>query len=199
MQKAKNVYWQHGRITRQDRERLNGHKGATIWLTGLSGSGKTTVAVMLEERLYQRGCRAIVLDGDNVRHGLNKDLSFSRDDREENIRRISELAKLLTTKGIISITAFISPYTTDRHNARALQEKGDFIEVYLNCPLTECERRDPKGLYKRARAGELKEFTGVDDPYEVPDDAEVIIDTWRDEPDACVDKIIKYLEDNGIL
>ena len=194
------IYWHAGKITRKDRASLNGHRGVTIWLTGLSASGKSTIANKLEEKLYERGCRAVVvLDGDNVRHGLNKDLGFSREDREENIRRISELAKILTMSGIINIIAFISPYKKDRDKARAIQGDGDFIEVYVNCPLEVCERRDPKGLYKKARKDEIKEFTGVSDLYQQPENPEIVLDTWNNDAGTCVEKIVKYLVDQEII
>jgi len=195
---SKDIYRHEGKITREGREKRNRHKGVTIWLTGLSASGKSSIACLLEERLFERGCHAVVLDGDNVRHGLNKDLGFSKEDRDENIRRISELAVLLTTKGIITIAAFISPYKEDRRRARALHS-GDFIEVFLNCPLGVCEQRDPKGLYKKARAGELKCFTGIDDPYEEPEASELVLDTCKDDLERCVDDIIEYLAKTGIL
>jgi adenylyl-sulfate kinase len=196
---AENIYCRSERITRVDRETLNGHKAVTIWLTGLSGSGKSTVAEMLEERLFKKRCQAIVLDGDNVRHGLNKDLGFTMESRKENIRRVSELAKLMTSKGIITIVAFISPYRQDRTAAMIIHEKDDFIEAYLNCPLAVCEKRDPKGLYKRVRAGEITGFTGIDDPYDIPEKPEVVLDTWKLTPDDCVEKIIYYLKERGVF
>lgn len=194
-----NIRWHYSTIGRDDRERKNGHKGVTIWLTGLSASGKSTVACRLEERLFRMGCHAIVLDGDNVRHGLNKNLGFSKEDREENIRRIAELAKLFTSVGIINITAFISPYRADRDGARALQPVGDFVEVYVRCPLEVCEGRDPKGLYKKARAGLISEFTGVSHPYEPPESPEVVLDTDAMTPDECVDGLLGYLHKNGYV
>src|ERR1044071_2982032 len=158
-QKATNIVWHQGAVTRADREQMNGHKGATVWLTGLSGSGKSTIAVDLEKRLCERGVRTYILDGDNIRHGLNKDLGFSPADRTENIRRIGEVAKLFTEAGVIVATAFISPYRADRDQVRKIMKDGDFIEVFVHAPLDVCEQRDPKGLYKKARAGEVKEFT----------------------------------------
>ncbi|HLB25802.1 MAG TPA: adenylyl-sulfate kinase, partial [Nitrospirota bacterium] len=199
MQKAQNIFWHHGEITREDRERADGHKGVTIWLTGLSASGKSTVASLLEKRLFFMGCHTIVLDGDNIRHGLNKNLGFSKEDREENIRRIAELAKLFTSKGIINITAFISPYRADRDSARAIQQEGDFIEVYVRCPIDICEKRDPKGLYGKARAGLVKGFTGIDDPYEEPERPELVLDTDAKDPDECVDEILSLLVSRGVL
>ena len=199
MQRPDNITWHHGAITREDRERLYGHKGVTLWMTGLSASGKSTIACLIEEMLFVRGCVAMVLDGDNVRHGLNRNLGFSREDREENIRRIAELARLITSEGIITITSFISPYLADRSAARAMQPAGDFIEVYIRCPIEVCEQRDPKGLYKRARAGLLKEFTGVDDPYEPPLSAEVVLDTDRYTAEECAGQVIEYLEEKGYM
>ncbi len=195
----RNIYWHKGSITRDDRERVQGYRGCTIWLTGLSGSGKSTVAHKLEEKLFELGIKTYVLDGDNIRFGLNKDLSFSREARKENIRRIAEVAKLFTDAGVINITAFISPYIEDRLNARKIQKEGDFIEVYVRCPIDICEERDPKGLYKKARAGELKEFTGVDDPYEEPENPELILDTGKEGVDESVDKIINYLKEKGYI
>src|SRR5512144_1533567 len=163
-QKATNIVWHKGAVTREDREQLNGHKGCTVWLTGLSGSGKSTIAVDLEKRLCERGVRTYILDGDNIRHGLNKNLGFSPADRAENIRRIGEVAKLFTDAGAVTITAFVSPYRSDRAAVRALLGPADFVEVFVDAPLEVCEARDPKGLYKRARAGEIEEFTGVSAP-----------------------------------
>src|SRR5438874_3140723 len=178
-QKATNIVWHQGAVTRADRERLSGHRSATVWFTGLSGSGKSTIAVALEKALWERGVHAFVLDGDNVRHGLNKNLGFSPADRTENIRRIGEVAKLFTEAGIVALTAFISPYRADRDQVRALMPTGDFIEVYVECPIDVCEQRDVKGLYKKARAGEIKEFTGISAPYEAPLRPELAIDTSR--------------------
>src|SRR6185295_4074482 len=166
-QKATNIVWHPGAVTRADREQLNGHRGAIVWFTGLSGSGKSTIAVELEKALLLRGVRAFVLDGDNVRHGLNKNLGFSPADRTENIRRIGEVAKLFTDAGIVALTAFISPYRADRDQVRALLGE-DFVEVMVDCPLEVCEKRDVKGLYGLARAGKIPEFTGISAPYEPP-------------------------------
>jgi len=199
MEDQRNIKWHHSTVTRELRERQNGHKGLTIWFTGLSASGKSTVANCLEEKLFKMGCHAMVLDGDNIRHGLNKNLGFSKEDREENIRRIGELAKLLTSKAIINIAAFISPYRTDRAAARALQDEGDFIEVYIKCPIEVCEKRDPKGYYQKARAGLIKGFTGVTDPYEEPEDPELVIDSSLNDAGQCADDIIRYLEGAGVL
>jgi len=172
--KATNVVWHPGNVTREDRQRITGHKGCTVWFTGLSGSGKSTIAVALEKTLWDRGIRSYILDGDNIRHGLNSDLGFSPEDRTENIRRIGEVAKLFTDAGLVAITAFISPYRADRDQVRALMP-ADFIEVFVDCPVDVCEQRDVKGLYKKARAGEIKEFTGVSAPYEAPAAPELVI------------------------
>jgi len=172
---ATNVHWHEGDITREHRTKLLGHKGATLWFTGLSGSGKSTVAVELEGTLSELGVLAYRLDGDNVRMGINKNLGFSAEDRAENIRRIGEVAKLFADSGVVALSSFISPYRADRDQVRALHEAAgiDFIEIYVDCSLEAAESRDPKGLYKKARAGEIKNFTGIDDPYEAPDSPEI--------------------------
>lgn len=197
--KSTNIKWHHGKITREDRVALMKQKGLTVWLTGLSGSGKSTIAVELEHALLENGHQAYILDGDNIRHGLNKNLGFSPEDRSENIRRIGEVAKLFTDSNIITVTAFISPYRADRDNARKLQKPGEFIEVYVKCPLEVCEERDTKGLYKKARAGEVKEFTGISAPYEEPENAEMIIDTSEMNLEQSVRAILKYLEEKGYI
>ncbi len=197
-QKATNIVWHQGAVTRADREQMNGHKGCTVWLTGLSGSGKSTIAVDLEKRLCERGVRTYILDGDNIRHGLNKNLGFSPADRTENIRRIGEVAKLFTDAGVVALTAFISPYRADRDQVRALMP-DDFIEVHVECPVDVCEQRDVKGLYKKARAGEIKEFTGVSAPYEAPLTPELTIDTSEQSVDASARQILAYLEQRGIV
>jgi len=197
-QKATNIVWHQGAVTRADREQMNGHKGCTVWLTGLSGSGKSTIAVDLEKRLCERGVRTYILDGDNIRHGLNKNLGFSPADRTENIRRIGEVAKLFTDAGVVALTAFISPYRADRDQVRALMP-DDFIEVHVECPVDVCEQRDVKGLYKKARAGEIKEFTGVSAPYEAPLTPELTIDTSRQSVEASAQQILAYLEQRGIV
>ena len=198
-QKATNIKWHHGKITKEDRIKLMKQKGVTIWLTGLSGSGKSTIAVELEHALLENGHQAYILDGDNIRHGLNKNLGFSPEDRSENIRRIGEVAKLFTDANIITITAFISPYRQDRENARKLQKNGEFIEVYVKCPLEVCEQRDTKGLYKKARAGEVKEFTGISAPYEEPVNHEITIDTSKMPVEESIRAILKYLEEKGYV
>ena len=196
--KATNITWHHGDITRADRERANGHKSAVLWFTGLSASGKSTLAHAVENTLFDRGCNTYVLDGDNIRHGLNKDLGFSPQDREENIRRIGEVATLFADAGVIAITAFISPYRADRDKARAIG--GDsFIEVYVKCDLDVCEARDPKGLYKKARAGQIPEFTGISAPYEEPDHPELVIDTSYETLEQSAARVIAYLEERGLL
>jgi adenylylsulfate kinase len=198
-QKATNIVWHQGAVNREDREKLNGHKGATIWLTGLSGSGKSTIAVDLEKRLCERGVRTYILDGDNVRHGLNKNLGFSPEDRTENIRRIGEVAKLFTDAGLVAITAFISPYRADRDQVRALMKPGDFVEIHVDCPVEVCEQRDVKGLYKKARAGEIKEFTGISAPYEAPANAELTLASHELSVDAAVSKVVDYLVSKGVV
>ncbi len=197
--KSTNITWHSGKISPDDRKKNIGQKGVTIWLTGLSGSGKSTIGVELEHALVENGHQAYMLDGDNVRHGLNSNLGFSPEDRTENIRRIGEVSKLFTDACIINITAFISPYMEDRKVARTIQSKGDFIEVYVKCPLEVCEERDTKGLYKKARAGEIPEFTGISAPYEEPDNAEIVIDTSKLSIDDATKEIYGYLEENGYL
>lgn len=198
-QKATNITWHQGKITKEDREKLLGQRGVTLWFTGLSGSGKSTVAHEVEKKLYDRGHLSFVLDGDNIRHGLNKDLGFSPEDREENIRRIGEVAHLFTEAGFITITSFISPYKADRKKARDLAKPGEFIEIYVACPLEECERRDPKGLFKKARAGIIPEFTGISAPYEEPENPEIVLETDKLSVDECANIVISYLEDIGVI
>jgi adenylylsulfate kinase len=198
-QKATNITWHGGHIGRPEREALLGQRGATIWLTGLSGSGKSTIAVAVEAELVRRGRLAYVLDGDNVRHGLNKNLGFSPTDRTENIRRIAEVAKLFTDCGVLAFTSFISPYRADRAAARALFAPGDFIEVYVAADVSTCEGRDPKGLYKQARAGKIPEFTGISAPYEEPEAPELVLDTSKQTPQESVEALVAYLERKGHL
>ncbi len=197
--KSENIVWHETTVSKTEREKISGHRGCTVWLTGLSGSGKSTLANLLEKALWERGARAYVLDGDNVRHGLNKDLGFSPEDREENIRRIGEVAALFTEAGIINVTAFISPYKGDRDKVREIMADGDFVEVYVKCDLDECEKRDPKGLYKKARAGEIPEFTGISAPYEEPDKAELIVDTTSQSQEDSLQALLSYLEEKGYL
>lgn len=192
--KARNNYWSRSKITTSQRDALNRHPGCIVWLTGLSGAGKSTIAVRLEQALYKLRRRAYILDGDNIRHGLCSDLGFSHDDRTENIRRTGEVARLFADAGIICIAAFISPYRADRDLARGIAPRGKFLEIYVNAPLEVCERRDPKGLYARARAGELKNFTGISAPYEPPLKAEIELDTNKLSVTECVGIILKRLD-----
>lgn len=193
--KATNIVWHDMNVKRQDREKLLNQRGTVLWFTGLSGSGKSTVASLLEKKLHSMGKLTYLLDGDNVRHGLNSDLGFSEEDRIENIRRISELSKLFLDAGIITITTFISPFINDRERVKKLLCE-DFIEVYIDCPLEICEKRDPKGIYKKARQGEIKNFTGIDSPYEKPISPEITVSTHLNSIDECVDSIIDYLNTN---
>ena len=195
--KATNVTWHEGHVSREEREKLLGQKGALIWFTGLSGSGKSTIAFTLEHALVQRGHLCYVLDGDNIRHGLNKNLGFSAEDREENIRRLGEVGRLFVDAGLITITSFISPYRKDRDRARETVGADSFFEVFCDAPLAVCEQRDPKGLYKKARAGELKGFTGIDDPYEAPEKAELVIDTSKVSPQEATVTLCDILEKAG--
>jgi adenylylsulfate kinase len=200
-QRATNIYWHEGEVKREDRARLLGQQGATIWFTGLSGSGKSTVAVALEKALLKEGKLAYRLDGDNVRMGLNKNLGFSAEDRTENIRRIGEASKLFADAGILCLNSFISPYIADRDIVRHLHDAGHlaFIEVFVDVSLDEAERRDPKGLYKKARAGEIKNFTGIDDPYEAPVNPEIHLRTDQMTLDEEVEMIMAALRDRGLL
>jgi len=210
------VHWHEHAVTLPEREKLNGHRGCVLWFTGLSGCGKSTVANLVDHKLHSAGIHSFVLDGDNVRHGLNagpallKDrhgeefakrfgLGFSAQDREENIRRIGAVAKLFRDAGVVALTAFISPYRRDRDEVRAMLEPGDFIEVLVDAPLDVCESRDPKGLYKKARAGEIKGFTGIDDPYEAPERAELVLDSGNKPAEQLADEVIQYLRDKGII
>lgn len=216
--KATNITWHEGSVTRDERQNLLNQKGVTVWMTGLSASGKSTIACILEQLLLHKKKHAYRLDGDNVRFGLNKDpkslmeksgyseaaakrfgVGFSADDRMENIRRIGEVAKLFTDAGVIAITSFISPYKRDRDAVRASLKAGEFIEVYVNVSLATAEQRDPKGLYKKARAGEIKGFTGIDDPYEAPEKPEIVIETESSQPDEAATQILAYLEQGGYL
>ncbi|MHC4081148.1 MAG: adenylyl-sulfate kinase [Planctomycetota bacterium] len=198
---ATNITWHHGNVSRQERRANIGQRGVTVWLTGLSASGKSTLAAGVEKALLQQGMHAYVLDGDNIRHGLNKNLGFSAEDRAENIRRVSEVTRLFADAGLISITSFISPYRADRDLARRLHEEAQlpFLEVYLDVPLVVAEQRDPKGLYKKARAGEIKGFTGIDDPYEVPEDPELHLRTDLQTVEESVRSVLDLLDEHDLL
>jgi adenylylsulfate kinase len=195
----RNITWHSSSINTRDRERLHGHRGITLWFTGLSASGKSTVAREVEDQLYNRGLHAYVLDGDNIRHRLNADLGFSPEDRVENIRRIGEVAHLFNEVGMIVMCAFISPYQKDRDKAREMEEDGRFVEVYCKCSIEECERRDPKGLYVKARAGDIPEFTGISAPYEEPENPELVVETDQLTIKECAEKVLEYLEDRRVI
>jgi adenylylsulfate kinase len=199
LSKSPNVVWHHATVTRERREKLQGHRGVVIWFTGLPSSGKSTIAHALEERLHQAKCRTFVLDGDNVRHGLSGDLGFSAADREENARRIGEVAKLFVEAGTIVLTAFVSPFRRDRERARGLLSHGDFLEIHCRCPVEICETRDPKGHYRRARQGELPGFTGISSPYEDPLSPELVLDTEKLTIDQSVEHVLALMRDRGIL
>ncbi|MDA8362712.1 MAG: adenylyl-sulfate kinase [Gammaproteobacteria bacterium] len=194
-----NVVWHHATVTRSRREAINGHRSAALWFTGLSGAGKSTLAHAVEERLHQMGCRTFVFDGDNVRHGLCKDLGFSAQDRSENIRRIGEMAGLFVQAGVIALTAFISPFRADRERVRDIVGRDDFIEIYCRCSLQECERRDVKGLYARARAGTVAEFTGISSPYEEPVAPDLLVDTERQSLVESVESVRQMLLARGLI
>ena len=198
-QKATNVTWHNHAVSKDERRRLFGHGGAVLWFTGLSGSGKSTIANAVDHKLHHLGKHSFVLDGDNIRLGLNRNLGFSAEDRTENIRRIGEVAKLFASAGTIALTAFISPYRADRDKVREILPAGEFIEVYVNASLETCEKRDPKGLYKKARAGEIKNFTGISDLYEAPEKPELILDSDTGDIEQLADEVIAYLETHGIL
>jgi len=195
----KNILWHHATVTRQRRNELNNHKSVVLWFTGLSGSGKSTLAHAVEEELHQIGCRTIVLDGDNVRHGLCKDLDFSDESRKENIRRIGEVAKLFIESGVITLTAFISPFKEERDKVRKLLANQDLIEIYVKCSISVCEARDVKGMYKKAKANEIKDFTGISSPYEAPESPDLIVDTDQETLDESVDKVLGVLINRGII
>ena len=197
--KSTNIIYHQATVTRERRNQLNKHKSVVLWFTGLSGSGKSTMSHALEERLFNKGCRTFVLDGDNVRHGLNFNLGFSNKDRKENIRRVGEISKLMMEAGFIIMTAFISPFRKDRIAVRNLIPNGDFIEIYCKASLETCEARDVKGLYKRARAGEIKNYTGISSPYEVPENADLIIDTEQETIEDSVSIIISFLKKKTII
>src|SRR5579864_1669591 len=199
MTKSTNITWHEGSVTREEREQLLNQKGITVWMTGLSASGKSTIACILEQMLLHKKKHAYRLDGDNIRMGLNKNLGFSAEDRAENIRRIGEVAKLFASAGVVALTAFISPYRADRNAERALLEPGEFIEIFVDTPLAVCEARDPKGLYKKARAGQLKGFTGIDDPYEAPEKPELVLDGGNKSIDDLADEVLAFLESRSTL
>ncbi len=197
MQQLSDVFWHELNVKKEERQKLHGHQSFIIWFTGLSGSGKSTIANALEKRLHDKGNSTYLLDGDNIRHGLNKDLAFSKKDRVENIRRIGEVAKLFIDSGTIVLAAFVSPYRNDRDMVRSLVGPSEFVEVYVDCSIETCEQRDPKGLYKKARAGEINHFTGISDPYEKPLKPELIVNSDLLTVDKCVDQIYHYLVDSG--
>jgi adenylylsulfate kinase len=197
--KSDHITWHQTTVTKEDREALTSQRGVTLWFTGLSRSGKSTVANGVQKRLFERGHLTYVLDGDNIRHGLNSDLGFSPEDRNENIRRIGEVARLFRDAGLINMVAFISPYRGDRKRARDLAGDGEFIEVFCRCDLEICEERDTKGLYQKARAGEIPEFTGISAPYEEPEEPEVVLDTGRESVKESVQKVLSFLEESGVI
>ncbi|MEK5038416.1 adenylyl-sulfate kinase [Sporosarcina sp. FSL K6-3457] len=199
MAASKNIVWHESGVTKENRQQQKGHKSAILWFTGLSGSGKSTISVALETALHTKGFHTYRLDGDNVRFGLNKNLGFSPEDRTENIRRIGEVSKLMVDAGLFTLTAFISPYLEDRNQVRELVETDEFIEIYVKASLETCEQRDPKGLYKKARLGEIKGFTGIDAPYEEPSQPEIVIDTNQLSIETSVEVIIAYLKDNNYI
>ncbi len=199
MMKAANITWHAAAVTKEERRQRFGHGSCVLWFTGLSGAGKSTIANALSQRLFRANIHEYVLDGDNIRHGLNKDLGFSAGDRTENIRRIGEVAKLFVDSGTIVLAAFISPFAQDRNRVRKLFAEGEFIEVYVKCPIAECERRDPKGLYKKARNGDIKNFTGIDSPYEPPENPEITIDTGLFSIEECVEQIIGFLQEKDVV
>lgn len=199
MRKSSHITWHHATVTKENRHQLNGHRSCVLWFTGLSGSGKSTLANAVDKALHQQNFRSYVLDGDNIRHGLNNDLSFGKEDRKENIRRIGEVAKLFVDSGQIVSSAFISPFREDRQLVRKMFAEGEFIEIYLNCPIQICEYRDPKGLYRKARKGEIPEFTGISSPYEIPHHPEIIIDTDKLTIEQSVNTVLSYLKEKEIL
>ena len=191
----RHLTWQKSRVHRSNRERRNGHRSLCLWFTGYSGSGKSTLATAIEQKLFSQGIQAYLIDGDNVRHGLNGDLGFSPEDRQENVRRVAHVASLFVDAGVVAITALISPFEQDRLMARGVFAPGDFIEVFVDCPIDTCIERDPKGLYKKALAGTIPEFTGISSPYERPRNPEIIVNTARHSVDDCVEQILTYLQD----
>ena len=197
--KKKDLYWHEHSITVEERRKSYNYKSCVIWFTGLSAAGKSTLANSLTTKLHMLGVKSYVLDGDNIRHGLNKNLGFSPEDRKENIRRIGEVAKLFVDAGLIAMTAFISPYKEDRNDARKLLKEDEFIEVFVKCSLLECEKRDPKGIYKKARSGEIKEFTGISAPYEDPENPEIVLETDKTSLEECIETILNYLLENEYM
>ncbi|MDQ0214034.1 adenylylsulfate kinase [Oikeobacillus pervagus] len=194
---AQNIVWHQQSLTKADRREKNQQHSAVLWFTGLSGSGKSTIANAVAERLFKDGFQTYVLDGDNIRHGLNKDLGFTEEDRKENIRRIGEVSKLFVDSGQFVLTAFISPFREDRESVRSLLKEDEFVEVFVDCPINECEARDPKGLYKKARTGEIPHFTGISSPYEAPTQPEIVLETARFSVEECVDRLIHYLKEKN--
>jgi len=194
-----NIIWHHATVTRERRNQQNNHKSVVLWFTGFSGSGKSTLAHAIEEQLHQQGCKTFVLDGDNIRHGLSSGLTFSEQDRKENLRRIGEVSKLFVEAGVIVLTAFISPFREDRERVRSLMPHGDFLEVYVDCPIEVCEERDVKGLYRKARAGEVKEFTGISSPYEPPEKPELTVNTEQETLEESVQKVLSLLSERSII
>jgi len=197
--RSTNITWHASHVTRAERERVLGQRGVTVWLTGLSGSGKSTIAVGAERELVRRGRLAYVLDGDNVRHGLNKNLGFNPADRTENIRRIGEVAKLMNDAGLVVLTAFISPYRADRDRVRQILPAGEFLEIFVDCPIEECEKRDVKGLYSKARAGQIPEFTGISAPYEAPERPELVLRTAESDLDSCAEQVLALLRSRSVI
>ena len=197
--KKNNVTWFNGYVTREHREKVHGHKGAVLWFTGLSASGKSTIAHLVEKELHKKGCSTYVLDGDNVRHGLCSDLTFCPEDREENIRRIGEMVRLFVDAGIIVLTAFISPYRQDRQQVRSLLSDGQFLEIHVDCPPEICATRDQKGIYQKAQAGIIKEFTGVSAPYEPPENPELVIQSHEEDAKAAAKKVVELIEKCGVV
>jgi len=197
--RSTDVVWHHATVTRERRQLQNKHHSVILWFTGLSGAGKSTLAHCVEETLHQMGCRTFVLDGDNVRHGLCGDLGFSMEDRAENIRRIAEVAKLMMEAGVITLTAFISPFRSEREKARLIFPHGEFLEIYCKCPLEVCEQRDVKGMYKKARDGQIKDFTGISSPYEEPDNPELVVETAKYTLEECTQQVIDMLRERGVV
>ena len=197
LRRSSNISWHEMSVNKDTRSKLNEQKPCVIWFTGLSGSGKSTIANILEQKLHLINKRTYLLDGDNVRHGLNKDLGFTDTDRVENIRRVAEVSKLMVDAGLIALVSFISPFRSERKMARDLMQEGEFIEIFISTSLEECERRDPKGLYKKVREGQLKNFTGIDSTYEKPDSAEIILNTQQSSPEELVEVILKYLKEKN--